>query len=101
MHDCFEISPRLHQFRHRRGDFCDHWTALEYGAVKVVGRPGGHNLAAMQNQDARAGQFHFRQNVGGEKNGMTAAEVFDELAKRANLVWVEATRRLSAWLEAR
>src|SRR3954469_8086169 len=44
----------------------------------------------MQDQHMAAGHFHFGENVRGEQDGVLFAEILDELADGADLVWVQA-----------
>src|SRR3989449_10582325 len=54
----------------------------------------GHDLAAADDQEARAALLHLRQHVGREQHRAVAPQGADELADLHPLVRVEALRRL-------
>lgn len=51
---------------------------------------GGFDLPAIDDDDAVASHLHFRQDVGGNEDGVGLAEVADEFADLADLVGIEA-----------
>ena len=54
----------------------------------------GNDSSAVDDDDAVAGAFDFRQNVAGQNNREASAQVVDQFANPLNLVGVEADGRL-------
>ena len=59
-------------------------------ADKFGGCSGGFDFSLVNDDDMITGHLHLMKNVGGEHDGMSFSESFDQVSDGANLIWVQA-----------
>ena len=85
--------PARPQFGYRRRDF-RYDQSVAQDVLQVLRRVRRENFPFVHDEHTIAGHFHFEKSVRRDEHGVVAPQVFDELAHGADLVRVQADRRL-------